>query len=141
MLTPSPRWSGRSLESLAAFEKEVLAPQNKTIRDSFDDASGTTRPGSRVDVRHRAAEFVAQRLGTCEAELADDDRGVGTRLLRDLLPLVKAALRTERPRLLYLGFVRAFAGGTVDQPWHRDAASLFESGRGACDAPDTPPPF
>jgi ectoine hydroxylase-related dioxygenase (phytanoyl-CoA dioxygenase family) len=126
-------------ESLAAFEKEVLAPQNKTIRDSFDDASGTTRPGSRVDVRHRAAEFVAQRLGTCEAELADDDRGVGTRLLRDLLPLVKAALRTERPRLLYLGFVRAFAGGTVDQPWHRDAASLFESSRGACDAPDTPP--
>ena len=112
---------------------------DKTIRDAFDDASGTTRPGSRVDVRHRAAEFVAQRLGTCEAELADDDRGVGTRLLRDLLPLVKAALRTERPRLLYLGFVRAFAGGTVDQPWHRDAASLFESGRGACDAPDTPP--
>ena len=82
MLTPSPLVQAASL-LMAAFEKEVLAPQNKTIRDSTTTPRARPPGFSGVDVRHRAAEFVAQRLGTCEAELADDDRGVGTRLLRD----------------------------------------------------------
>ena len=59
-----------------------MKPKGKTIRDAFDDARDDAGRQSRFDAGHRAAEFVAQRLGTCEAELADDDRGVGTRLLR-----------------------------------------------------------